>query len=98
MTKIEKIEKTAKKAKKSNDRGATGEAAALEIRVKQVTRKTAAGSFTYVVYKDKCFRRAAKRGRPHYEEIAGFTFKANEDIKEVSLVKESQLGRLFGVA
>lgn len=63
------------------------------ITVQEVTRNTAAGRFSYVMFQGRVVRRKAQRGRPHYDVVAGITLNENEKVVEREIALESQLGR-----
>lgn len=65
------------------------------ISVAEITRKTAAGRFTYAMFKGKVVRRASKRGRPHYDVVGGIQLTSNETPKQRDVNVNSQLGRLL---
>ena len=65
------------------------------IKIQEVVRNTAAGRFSYAIYKGKVARRAFRRGRPHYDLVASITLGNGDKpvTKEVSV--DSQLGRIL---
>lgn len=68
------------------------------IKVQEVTRNTAAGRFSYVIYKGKVARRAFRRGRPHYDLVATFNLGSGDKALTKEVAVDSQLGRLFTAA
>lgn len=65
------------------------------IKIQEITRNLAAGRFAYSIYKGKVARRPAKRGRPHYDIVAGITLGAGDKPVTKEIHSESQLGRLL---
>lgn len=65
------------------------------IEIQEVTRKLAAGRFTYATYNGRTFRRAAKRGRPHYEAVAALNLGNGDKPAKKTINVSSQLAKLF---
>lgn len=65
------------------------------ITVLEITRKNGAGRFTYAMYNGRTLRRAAKRGRPHYDTVGTLQLTTNEKPKSRDVNVNSQLGRLL---
>lgn len=69
---------------------------ALEnIKIQEITRKLAAGRFAYAMYEGKVARRAAKRGRPHYELVSQLNITPADKVVTREISATSQLGRLL---
>jgi hypothetical protein len=73
----------------------TKNAASQTITVRELTRNTTAGRFTYSIYKGKVVRRAFRRGRPSYEAAQPVTIRDSDNVKSVEYNVNSQLGRAF---
>lgn len=66
-----------------------------EIRIGELSRTTAVGRVTYVVYKGRTFVRARRRGRPHYEAVSGHGLELSpgECFRYRNVSVNSQIGR-----
>jgi hypothetical protein len=65
------------------------------ITVNEITRKTSAGRFAYAMYNGKVVRRASKRGRPHYDVVAGISLTSAEKPTSRDIPVTSQLARML---
>lgn len=65
------------------------------IKIQEVSRNTAAGRFSYAIYKGKVARRAFRRGRPHYDLVASITLGAGDKPLTREIHVDSQLGKLL---
>jgi hypothetical protein len=76
--------------KRKPAKGTAVEAAAENIIITEVTRKTGAGRFAYAFYKGRVVRRKAQRGRPHYDLVTGITLGAGDKpvTREVSVTSQ----------
>lgn len=72
-----------------------GEPVELTVKIQEVVRNTAAGRFSYSIYKGKVARRAFRRGRPHYDLVGSFNLGSGDKSLTREIPVESQLGRLL---
>lgn len=64
------------------------------IKIKECTRNTAGGSFTYAMYKGRVVRRpAGKRGRPSYQVVEKFTPSDKDKLIDREVEADSQVAR-----
>lgn len=65
------------------------------IQVSEVTRRTSGGQFVYAIYQGKVARRPVRRGRPHYDLVAGITLGSGDKPVTREIAIDSQLGRFL---
>jgi predicted Zn-dependent protease len=70
-------------------------AKAHNITITEVTRNTSAGRFSYATFNGRTARRAFRRGRPHYELVAGITIGSGDKPTTREISSDSQLGKLL---